>query len=119
MSTARKILSNTVAQLIGKVFMAFLGLAVVKIATNYLSQDGYGQYIVVYEFLAFFGIAADLGLFTIAVKEMSSDEKKIPQIIGNILSLRTFLVAASMTLAIIAVFAIPKYQNTQIPLGVA
>ncbi|MFH1284754.1 MAG: flippase [Candidatus Peregrinibacteria bacterium] len=119
MSTARKILSNTLAQLLGKVLVAILGLVVVKIATNYLSVEGYGDYVIIYEFLAFFGIAADLGLFTIAVKEMSQDEKKIPYIIGNVLSLRTFLVAATMILSVVAIYAVPKYAGTRVPLGVA
>lgn len=119
MSTARKILSNTLAQVIGKVGVAILGLAVVKIATGYLSVEGYGEYILIYEFLAFFGIAADLGLFTIAVREMSKDEKQIPKIIGNILSLRTILVAATMLIAIIVVFSVPRYVDTRVPIGVA
>ncbi len=119
MSVARKILSNTAAQILGKAVIALLGLAVVKIATGYLSVEGYGEYIIIYEFLAFFGIAADLGLFTIAVKEMAEDEKNIPKIIGNILSLRTILVIATMLLAIVTVFLIPKYADSRIPLGVA
>ncbi len=119
MSTARKILTNTIAQIIGKILVAFIGLAVVKIATNYLSIEGYGQYVLIYEFLAFFGIAADLGLFTIAVKEMSDDDKKIPIIIGNVLSLRTILVTVTMLLAIGAAYLIPKYADTRVPLGVA
>jgi O-antigen/teichoic acid export membrane protein len=119
MSTARKILSNTVAQVIGKILVVLLGLAVVKITTSYLSVEGYGEYIIIYEFLAFFGIAADLGLFTIAVKEMSQDEERIPKIIGNILSLRTILVTATMLMAIAAVFLMPSYENTYVPIGVA
>jgi len=105
--------------MIGRFTMAILAIATVKIATNYLSLEGYGQYAVVYEFLAFFSIAADMGLFTIAVKEMSEDESQTEKIIGNILSLRTILVVAMMTLAVIAVFLIPKYDKTYIPLGVA
>ena len=119
MSTARKILSNTIAQILGKGLVALLGLAVVKISTSYLSVEGYGQYIAIYEFLAFFGIAADLGLFTIAVKEMSENEERIPKIIGNILSLRTILVAATMLIATATIFMIPKYADTRIPIGVA
>ncbi len=119
MSIARKILSNTVAQIIGKIAIAILGLTVVKISTTYLSVEGYGEYVLVYEFLAFFGIAADLGLFTIAVKEMSHDESRIPKIIGNILSLRTILVSLMMLFAIVAAFLVPKYQDTRIPIGVA
>jgi O-antigen/teichoic acid export membrane protein len=98
--------------------MAVLAVASVKIATNYLSLEGYGEYAVVYEFLAFFSIAADMGLFTIAVKEMSEDESKVEKIIGNILSLRTILVVTMMAAASIAVFLIPKYEGTRIPLGV-
>ncbi len=118
MSVARKILSNTVAQLGGKLVTAILGLAVVKIGTNYLSIEGYGEYVLVYEFLTFFGIAADLGLFTIAVQQMAKDEKNIPKIIGNILSLRTILVIGTLLLAIGISFSIPSYQDTRIPLGV-
>jgi len=119
MSLARKILSNTVAQVGGKLIVALLGLAVVKISTNYLSLEGYGQYIAIYEFLAFFGIAADLGLFTIAVKEMSEDEDQTEKIIGNILSLRTILVTLTMLAAIITVFSVDRYQDTKVPIGVA
>lgn len=119
MSVARKILSNTFAQIIGKAIVVFLGIATLKIISNYLSVAGLGEYNTVYEFLAFFGIAADLGLFTIAVKEMSKDEEKIPKLIGNILTLRTFLVVSTMALAVITAFFIPKYSSTRIPLGVA
>jgi O-antigen/teichoic acid export membrane protein len=118
MSTARKILSNTIWQILGKAVVAVLAVVVVKLLTNYLSVEGYGEYAIVYEFLAFFGIAADMGLFTIAVREMSKDESKIPKIIGNILSLRTFLVITTVTLGAIAAFLIPKYSGTRIPIGV-
>jgi len=119
MSTARKILSNTFAQVLGKVITAVLGLAVVKIGTNYLAVAGYGEYVLVYEFLAFFGIAADLGLFTIAVKEMSENEDDIPKIIGNVLSIRTILVFITMIVAVVTVFNIPSYVDTMVPVGVA
>ncbi len=119
MSTARKILSNTIAQIVGKLIVTIIGLSVVKMTTTYLSVKGYGEYTAVYEFLAFFGIAADMGFFTIGVKEMSQDEKRIPIIIGNILSLRTILVIFTMLLAITIGFLIPKYHDTRIPIGIA
>lgn len=119
MSTARKVLSNTLWQMFGRFTMAILAVASVKIATNYLSLEGYGEYAVIYEFLAFFSIAADMGLFTIAVKEMSEDESRVEKIIGNILSLRTILVVVMMAAASVAVFLIPKYEGTRIPFGVA
>lgn len=119
MSLTRKILSNTVAQIAGKALLALLGLAVVKISTNYLTIEGFGEYTAIYEFLAYFGIAADLGLFTVAVKEMSEKEDQIPRIIGNILTLRTVLTIATLTFAIISAGLITKFEETRIPLGVA
>lgn len=119
MSTARKILSNTIWQIIGRVSMAVLAIFTLKIATNYLSLKGYGEYAVTYEYLAFFSIIADMGLFTIAITEMSKDENKIPKIIGNILSLRTIFVVATMIAAVVSVYMIPKYDGTRIPLAVS
>lgn len=118
MSTARKILTNTAAQFAGKILMAILGLLVVKLCTNYLTLESYGEYVLIYEYLAFFGITADLGLFTIAVREMAKEKADVPKIIGNILSLRTIVVFFSMILASGVVFFIPRYADTKIPIGV-
>ena len=119
MSQARAILSNTVVQIIGKAVSAIVSVLIVKIITNYLSVEGYGEYTAIYEFLALFAIAADLGLFTIGVREMSKDEDKIQKIAGNILGLRMVLAIIMMTLATLAAFLIPKYDNTLIPIGCA
>lgn len=118
MSTARKILWNTLSQIIGKGFIAVLGIITVKMLTYYLGKEGYGQYTTAFEFLAFFSIAADLGLYTIGVREMAKDESKIPLIIGNILSVRTVLCVVMVGIAIVAAYLTPKYQGTFIPYGV-
>lgn len=119
MSTARKILSNTFIQVAGKIFGALVSVLIVKLITNFLSVAGYGEYVSIYEFLAFFGILADLGLFTIAVREMAKDESKIDYIMGNVLSLRTIASLSAMLLAVGAAFLIPQYEDSFIPIGVA
>lgn len=119
MSTARRILSNTFIQITGKAVTAILSIVIVKIITNFLGVEAYGLYISVYEFLAFFGIVADFGLFTIAVREITHDLDRKDFIFGNIFSLRALLASTMMILAVIVVFLIPKYQGTWIPLGVA
>ncbi|MBD3328121.1 oligosaccharide flippase family protein [Candidatus Peregrinibacteria bacterium] len=97
---ARKILWNTGSQIIAKAILAFIGFATVKVITNYLGDaEGYGNYTAVYDFIALFGIASDLGLYTIAVREMSRDESQIEKIIGNILSIRTILAITVMLIA--------------------
>ncbi len=118
-STARKILSNTLVQIAGKVGMAVVSIVTVKLITNYLGTSGYGEYSQVYKLLALFGIVADLGLFTIAVREMGKDEKQIPYVIGNILTVRFLAAFSTMLLGTIAVFFIPRYQGTYVPMGVA
>ncbi len=118
MSIARKILENTFVQFAGKIITAALSIFVLKMISGYLGTSGYGDYTTVYQYLAFFGIAADFGIFTITVKEMSKDESKIPQILGNVLGMRTVLAIITMGLAIILVFLIPSYSGTVIPIGV-
>ena len=118
MSIARKILENTFIQVLGKLITAGLSIIVLKIISGYLGTAGYGDYTTVYQFLAFFGIAADFGIYTITVKEMSKDESKIPMILGNVLGLRTLLAIVTMGSAAIAAFLIPSYANTVIPMGV-
>ena len=78
---------------------AALSIVVLKIISGYLGTSGYGDYTTVYQFLAFFGIIADFGIYTITVKEMSRNEEKIPIILGNVMGLRTFLAIVAMLLA--------------------
>lgn len=116
---ARKILSNTFIQILGKILGALVSVVIVKLITNFLSVEGYGQYVSVYEFLAFFGILADLGLFTIAVREMAKEPDRTDFIMGNILTLRTLFSFVAMLLAIAVALMIPQYEGTYIPIGVA
>jgi O-antigen/teichoic acid export membrane protein len=122
MSTARKIFSNTVAQIMGRAVMAGLSIVILKTVATFLTADGsvggYGQYSTVYEFLAFFGIIADLGLFTISVREMSKGERERSFIFTNILGMRMVLAGICMLLAVILAFIVPQYQGTFVPMGV-
>lgn len=118
MSIARKILENTFVQVLGKLMTAALSIVVLKIISGYLGTAGYGDYTTIYQFLAFFGIIADFGIYTITVKEMSRDESRIPVILGNVMGLRTFLAIFAMALAAGVAFLIPSYSDTLIPIGV-
>lgn len=119
MSTAKKILGNTAVQVAGRAVMAVVSIVILKIISGFLSVEGYGMYSGVYEFLAFFAIIADLGLFTIAVREMGKENRPRDFIVGNILGMRMVLAFSMMVVAVIAAFLIPQYQDTFIPGGVA
>ncbi len=117
-STARKILWNTVAQIIGKAVIAILGVVIIKLITNYLNTTGYGEYTAAFDYLALFTIISDLGLYTIGIREMAKDNEKIPMIMGNILTVRTaFSIFIICVAGMVAQF-IPQYQNSHIPLAV-
>ncbi len=123
MSTARKILGSTISQFFGKLIVGLLSIIVIKLLTGYLTQSQYGDYNFIYDFLAVFGIIADLGLYTVAVREMSKDESKIEILLGNILTIRTFVGIIAMLTAIGVGFFIPIYMpwyaTAAIPYGIA
>lgn len=89
----KKVYSNTLAQIAGKVATALISIFLIKILTNYLDVAGYGLYSKIYNYLSIFSVIADLGLYTITVREISAhknDHLKVQNIVGNILTLRTF-----------------------------
>jgi O-antigen/teichoic acid export membrane protein len=112
MSVARKILFNTGAQVFAKAVLAFIGVITVKIISGYLGLAGYGNYTAVYDFIAFFGIASDLGLYTIAVREMARNEEQTEKILGNVFTIRLILCIVTMALAVIASFFYGRADST-------
>lgn len=108
-ATNSKVLWNTLSQFGGKILAILASFVVIKIVTQF-GTEFYGEYVTTYEFLAFFGIIADAGLFAIAVREMSRDIKKTEFILGNILSMRLLLVLGVMILAGICAQFVPSYS---------
>ena len=88
----RKIYTNTIAQIGGKVLTALISIFMIKLLTSYLDIAGYGLYSKIYNFLSIFAVIADLGLYTITVRELSDnhdDPKMVEKISSNVLTLRT------------------------------
>lgn len=109
MEQAHKIASNTIAQIASKMFNAILSVVIIKIITHYLKTEGYGQYTLVYELVGFFGIACDLGLFTIAVDEMAKTKESMQRVLGSILGLRLILILVIGSLTTGISFLIPNF----------
>ena len=88
----KKIYTNTLAQIWGKIITALISIFLIKILTTYLDVAGYGLYSKIYNYLSIFAVIADLGLYTITVRELTKykdDSEMISKISGIILSLRT------------------------------
>ena len=81
---AKKIAYNVVFSAVAKVLSTILALVGIGFITRYLGKEGFGDYATVLAFFSFFGAIADLGLYSISVREISregADEKKI---MGNV-----------------------------------
>lgn len=90
----KKVYLNTAAQIGGKIATALISIFLVKILTNYLDLQGYGLYSKIYNYLSIFSVVADLGLYTITVREISdnkNDPATVRKIAGTVLSIRTVM----------------------------
>lgn len=88
MAIARKIAYNVAVSSVSKVLSTILALVSIGFITRYLGKEGFGDYATVLAFLSFFASVADLGLYSIATREISRDGADEEKIIGNIFSLR-------------------------------
>jgi len=111
MTTARKVLSSTLVQVIGKVFIALFGIVTSKMLAVYLQPAERGLYESVYNVLALVGIVADMGLYTIAIREISQKKESMDKIIGNILSIRNVLCILSFLVTFLLVLFVPALQQ--------
>ena len=105
------ILKDALSQIFGKFLTIALTFITVKIMSTY-GATFYGQYVASYDFIAFFGILADAGLFALCVREMAKDASKQQFIFGNIWSLRLILVIIMCALAAFTAQIFPNMSDT-------
>lgn len=116
---ARKILFNTVAQVVAKLIVGVFSVLILKMLTTYLGKQGYGIYKSIYEYLALFAIVADMGLYTIGVREMSKDPDREEMVLGNMMTARTIVIVLISIVAFAVAFLIDEYRGTVAPYAVA
>ena len=88
MAVAKKIAYNVFFNATAKVLSTALALVGIGFITRYLGTEGFGNYSTVLAFFSFFVAFADLGLYSIATREISrpnADEKKV---MGNVFAMR-------------------------------
>ncbi len=118
----KKIYSNTIAQIAGKLITALISIFMIKILTNYLDISGYGLYSKIYNYVSIFAVIADLGLYTISVRELANqqhDRKMTEKISGNILSLRTLSGLIIVFLSLAIWLFLPGYNTPEALIGIS
>lgn len=108
----KKIASNTIAQIFSKILTAIISIFLIGILTKYLPIELYGSYNKIYSYLWIFAFLADLGLYTIAIREISQGHTSKEKIIWNILSLRTVLWLGIWALALLIALFLPWYHDS-------
>lgn len=113
-STTKKVAYNTGAQIAGKILVTLVAAVSVVILTRYLGPTDYGKYTLALAYLGLFGIFADVGLFTIVVREISRTPEKTEEIVGNVMTLRLVLAVLVILAAIGISYFLPYPPDVQI-----
>jgi O-antigen/teichoic acid export membrane protein len=93
----------------------------IKILTNMLDLEHYGLYSKLYNYLSIFAVIADLGLYTITVRELSAhewDKKMQEKIAANVLSLRTLSGLLIIWLALGVGYFLDGYNSREAMIGI-
>ncbi|QFR38937.1 oligosaccharide flippase family protein [Candidatus Gracilibacteria bacterium 28_42_T64] len=107
----KKIASNTLSQVGSKAGTAIISIFLISILTNYLTIELYGLYSKVYNYIGIFVFLADLGLYAIAIREISANKKDSEKIVGNVMSLRLILGIFVLFFAVGIAYFLPGYNS--------
>jgi O-antigen/teichoic acid export membrane protein len=112
----RAIFLNTASQVIVRILTLALSLAFIKLLTNYLGVTGVGEYNAINTYMGMIIVVADLGLYSVTVREITKNPKDETKILSNVLTIRAVSAVLAALLSIIIVY-FTHYENA-IKLGV-
>lgn len=112
----KKIAYNAVISTGARIIGLVLSLIIIGFITRYLGQTGFGYYSTILAFLYFFTVLADLGLYSICLREISKDKTDQSKVASNAFTIRFFIGLLIFCLAPLVVYFFP-YQ-TEIKLGI-
>ena len=116
---ARRVAGNTAVQLAGKAVVLAIGLASVAVTTRYLGASGYGKLALALAFVQTFGLLADVGLLTVAVRELSRMPERTNELVGAVLALRLALSLAVVPLAALVSLVFPYDREVRVAILIA
>lgn len=116
MSNTRKVAYNTIVQIFARVVTTATSLVALGYLTRYLGVSSYGQYDLVFAYLALFGVVVDFGFFLLQVREITKYPDREGFVLGNILGLKLALSAIVFSLAYVVSLFI--YHDPLITTGI-
>lgn len=117
--TFLKIGINTLFQSSGKITTGILSFVSVALLTRYLGPTQYGNFSLVFAYLAFFSILADFGLYTTMINHIAKNKKRKQVIYSTFFLIKFILSFLTSVLALIVLFFFhyPFVINVAIGLG--
>jgi O-antigen/teichoic acid export membrane protein len=119
MSARRRVASNTAVQVAGKLAGLAFGLVSIAVLTRYLGPGDYGRYALALMYIQLFGVLADVGLFTIVVRDISRDPSRTEELVGNTLTLRLLLALAAIAVAAGVSLLLPYERDVRVAIVIA
>jgi len=119
MNLTQKIALNATVSSGARVVELAISLVIIGLITRFLGESGFGDYATILAFVYIFTVLADLGLYSIVVREISregADEKKI---INNALTLRMFAGLLILGSAYFISLSFPYSPRVQIGIAIA
>lgn len=119
MATAGRIAYNVVFNAIAKVISTALALVAIGFVTRYLGKEGFGNYATMLAFFAFFNAIGDLGLQSVAAREISRENSDEKTIMSNVLSLRMIISFIIFLFTPLLAFILPYSPELKIGIVIA
>jgi O-antigen/teichoic acid export membrane protein len=107
MTLVRKIAYNTVISTGARLMGVALSLITIGFIARYLGKDGFGSYSLILAFLCTFDSLADLGLYSLLVREISKTETNEKKIVSNIFTIRIVALVILLIIASAIIWVFP------------
>jgi O-antigen/teichoic acid export membrane protein len=113
MAQARVLMSNMAVVVTGKATAAVAGLLTIMVLTRHLGPEDFGYYRTALTYAAFASVLADLGIYLVALREMSRPGVDAARVIGNALFLRLASTASVLFVASCLAWLLPYEAITK------
>ena len=119
LNLTQKIAYNALFSAGARVVEVALALIIIGLTTRYLGGGGFGDYIIVITFVYIFSVIADLGLYSIVVREISQEGADEEKIVNNAWTLRLvagfFILGSAFFISLI----FPYSESVKMGIGIA
>ena len=119
LNLTQKIAYNALFSAGARIIEVAIALVIIGLTTRYLGDGGFGDYIIVITFVYIFSVIADLGLYSIVVREISREGANEEKIINNAFTLRFvagfFILGSAFFVSLI----FPYSESVKMGIGIA